>query len=166
MLLLLLAVGCEDEDPAIRRQRAPTTTPFTYEQPEGWRRQSSPDPLSMLTFWAEDDLVKITVSKFSGQAGGLNDNVVRWQTQVKVKPARNEEEVKELLQERQVAGRTAHYVDLGQENGLRILGVILPMEDATWFFKLLGPHDLAGQQSNAFNKFVQSVQFNGAENGQ
>jgi hypothetical protein len=165
-VLLLAATGCEDEEPTIRRQRAPTTTPFTYTQPEGWRRQSSPDPMSLLTLWAEDDLVKITVSTFSGPAGGIEANVVRWQGQVKVEPAKNEKDVQELLQEFQVAGMPAHYVDLGKEGGLRILGVILPTKDATWFFKLLGPYDLAGEQEQAFKDFVQSVQFNGAENGQ
>jgi hypothetical protein len=163
---LLPALGCEEEQPEIRRHQAPTTTPFTYMQPEGWRRQSSPDPMSLLTLWAEDDLVKVTVSKFSGPAGGINANVVRWQNQVKVEPAKNQKDVDALLREFQVAGRNAHHVDLGEEGGLRILGVILEMKDATWFFKLFGPYDLAGEQEQAFKDFVQSVQFNGAENGQ
>jgi hypothetical protein len=60
-----------------------------------------------------------------------------------------------------VADIAARYADVDNPKAAtadnRILGVILPLRDQTWFFKMTGPHDLVGQHKAAFESFVKSV---------
>lgn len=42
---------------------------------------------------------------------------------------------------------------------VRMLVAMVPHDDRTWFFKLVGPAEVVGQQQQAFDQFVQSVHF-------
>jgi hypothetical protein len=46
----------------------------------------------------------------------------------------------------------------------RLLAVMAPREDSTWFFKLMGPADEVGKHVQAFDDFVNSVHFTGRAN--
>ena len=69
------------------------------------------------------------------------------------------------------AGLTAKYVDItgkfvpkhGEkiDREDRILGVILPSNGQTWFFKMQGPPDVVGKNQSDFEEFVRSVRFDG-----
>ena len=67
-----------------------------------------------------------------------------------------------------VDGLSGHYADLtGPESagGSRILAVMVPRGDMTWFFKMRGPADLVGREKAAFEAFIGSVRFAGEEGG-
>lgn len=42
---------------------------------------------------------------------------------------------------------------------VRLLAAILPREDRTWFFKLVGPIPVIAEQEEAFDRFIASVRF-------
>lgn len=54
-----------------------------------------------------------------------------------------------------IAGVQASYGDYSGTQ-VRILGVILPQRDKTWFVKMIGPPDLVGRQKANFEAFVKS----------
>src|SRR5947209_8383871 len=45
----------------------------------------------------------------------------------------------------------------------RILAAVLPRDDRTWFFKLMGPADVVAAQKPAFDAFVHSLHFEAAD---
>jgi hypothetical protein len=44
----------------------------------------------------------------------------------------------------------------------RLIGVISPQMDQTWFYKLMGDPQIVEQQKDAFTKFVQTAKFSNA----
>src|SRR5205807_196026 len=49
------------------------------------------------------------------------------------------------------------------EEKVRLLGAMIPHEKSTWFFKLVGPLDAVEKQKAAFDGFLGSLKFKGAE---
>jgi hypothetical protein len=45
----------------------------------------------------------------------------------------------------------------GANQGTRMIGVIVPQSDATWFFKLTGPDALVAREKPAFLDFLKTV---------
>jgi hypothetical protein len=141
--------------------------PLTFRKPDGWTEYRDPKGVAMHAFHAgENDQVEITVTRLPGAAGGLAANINRWRTQQLGLPPASDAELKRDLREIAVAGQPAHYVDLLGSDSLpgprqRIVGVILPHDDVTWFFKVRGPADLVGRQHPAFEAFLGSVRFGG-----
>ena len=41
----------------------------------------------------------------------------------------------------------------------RLIGVIVPRANQTWFYKLMGDEQVVGQQKDAFAKFVQTTKY-------
>jgi hypothetical protein len=46
---------------------------------------------------------------------------------------------------------------------VRLLGAMIPHEKSTWFFKLVGPREAVEKQQDAFDSFMGSLKFKGAE---
>jgi hypothetical protein len=163
LCLLLAAAVCGCQDPEITTSTVPARPlPFTYTAPEAWQRL----PLDTLTFEVPDgdEVAKFTASSLVGPGGGVDANIERWKGQVGL-PA---DGPKPKVDEVKVSGQPAFAVDLiGKDK--RILGVILPLGEKTWFFKLEGPPDLVGKQKSAFDKLVSEIRFvqdQGAADGQ
>ena len=176
VVLVFLSSGC-DEEPQIRTQKAATTYPFEFEQPTDWRRTSTPKLSEramrmgitppIITLFAENDRVEISVTTLAGDGGGLSANVNRWRRQNGL-PPQTEDEVKQAVQPIEIDGLEGSFVDLVAtegDNPERTIGVILPRDDKTWFFKMKGPKDEATAQKDNFDKFIQSIEFNGANDG-
>jgi hypothetical protein len=51
-------------------------------------------------------------------------------------------------------------ISVPKEPPLRVLAVMVPRDDSTWFFKLLGPAPEVAKHVRAFDDFVASVRFN------
>jgi hypothetical protein len=41
----------------------------------------------------------------------------------------------------------------------RLVGIVVPQNGQTWFYKLMGDPDIVAQQKDAFTKFVQSAKY-------
>ena len=101
----------------------------------------------------------LSITAFPGDVGGDLANVNRWRSQLQLPP----------LAATELASATAH-LDV---NGLhlttvdftggptakpqRVLGAIIPVGNATWFFKLTGPAALVAREQAAFASFLQTI---------
>jgi len=134
------------------------------ELPASWKEQQPPDMI-LRSFVATGDggkKVDVTVSKFSGPAGGLQANVDRWRGQVGQAPL--DAQALAALPTLDVAGGKATLVDVAGVSArtgerTRVIGAIVPRGGETWFFKLMGDEAVAGRERENFLKFVQSVKF-------
>jgi hypothetical protein len=146
--------------------RRPTPgLPLQYDKPEGWKEKPDPTGIRLLVFQIGDGgkSADAAITALSGPAGGLLANVNRWRNQIHLEQV-DEEQLHKELQQIEVAGTAAAYVDLtGPEfagrPSQRILGVVLPRGAQTWFFTIKGPADLVEKQKPAFEAFVKSVRF-------
>jgi hypothetical protein len=132
-----------------------------WEVPEGWKEISAGQ--MVLSRFALDSgggkKAEVTVST---AGGGLLLNVNRWRGQLGL-PAIAESELKTVATPFNVPGENAVLVDMsGTDKGgrqARLIAVIVPRNDGTWFYKLMGDQEVAGRHKDTFLKFVQTVHY-------
>jgi hypothetical protein len=138
--------------------------PITYGKPDGWTEYRDPKGVATVAFHAgEGDAVEITVTRLPGAAGGLAANVNRWRMQIGL-PEATPAELQGAVRPLNLAAGPANYVDLlGPDAGAaprqRIIGVMLPRGQLTWFIKMRGPAGLVTREQAAFDAFVGSIRF-------
>jgi len=152
--------------PDILSRRAASRPRVQYDKPQGWKETSDPSGISTVVFEIPGGATKASVTALPRQPDEVFLNVNRWRGQLHLKPV-DEKQVGKEVRQIEVAGTTAHYVDLtGPESAgqpaPRMLGVMLPRGEQTWFFKLMGPADAVEKQKSAFEAFVKSVRFEGS----
>ncbi len=101
----------------------------------------------------------LSVTAFPGNVGGDLANVNRWRGQIQLPP----------LAASELGTATTHvdsndlHLTVADFTGgtaaapQRVLGAIVPVGDATWFFKLSGPADLVGREKAAFAAFLKTI---------
>ena len=57
------------------------------------------------------------------------------------------------------SGGTGSVGTQGTAGGMRLLGAIIPREQASWYFKFMGPTSLVSQEYDAFVSFISSIKF-------
>ena len=116
-------------------------------------------------FTASENAAKadITVSSFPGDVGGLLANVNRWRRQISLPPL-DDAGLAAAVTALNTAAGPASEVDItgtdpktGQP--AQLVGVILPLNGQSWFYKLLGDATVVGHQKADFLQFVQSVKY-------
>lgn len=153
----LLAGSCSQSDPIHSYTIDPIrqAEPLTYDIPAEWT-ESVPGmfQFALFTSGEGDDAAEVSISN----AGGTLDlNVNRWRNQIGLPPV-SMAEMNESLEETEVGGKPAVRIQIdGSEKSIR--GVIVPGGEGNWFFKLTGPAELVGQETERFDAFVESVQF-------
>jgi hypothetical protein len=138
--------------------------PPRYTVPDGWK-DVGPQNIAAAAFRAEGDKVEVTLTPLAGGGGSLQLNVQRWREQIKL-PAVSAEQMQRDIRPIEVAGAQAQFVDLlGPETAgplrERLVVVVVPRGDTTWFIKMRGPADLVAKQTSAFDAFIKSVRFDG-----
>lgn len=107
----------------------------------------------------------VSVSSLPGTAGGVAANIIRWRGQLSL-PALSEDELSKQVISLDMPGGSASVVDMtGTDKSgkaARMVGVILPQTDQTWFYKLMGDPQIVEQQKDAFTKFIQTAKFSNA----
>jgi hypothetical protein len=130
--------------------------------PSNWSEQP-PTQMLLAKFSATDDgaNAEITVSAFPGDVGGLTANVNRWRRQVGLSSL---DDVTSVVKDVSVDSEKGSLVDFegtdaktGEKS--RLIGVAVPHDGQTWFFKMLGDPKAVGAEKDAFLKFLQSVKF-------
>lgn len=104
----------------------------------------------------------VAISVFPGEVGGTFANVNRWRRQLGLPPI-SQEELPSATQ-RLEGVDNAVYTDLtgfAPRSGkpARMVAVIVPRGDNTWFYKLLGDEPVVAREKAAYLKFVQAVQY-------
>ena len=62
-----------------------------------------------------------------------------------------------------IAGAQARYIDANNPGANCILGVILPLGEQTWFFKMTGPSEVVGRHKAEFESYVKSLKLGAKE---
>ena len=107
---------------------------------------------------------EVNVSQLAGEGGGLLANVNLWRRQLGLPPVDQEEDFSKMVDTLAIPGGQAHVVDL---NGIdaktgqtaRLVGVVLPQNGQTWFYKLMGDPGIVASQKDTFLKFIQSARY-------
>ena len=105
----------------------------------------------------------ITVSSFPGDVGGLLANVNRWRGQVNLPPI-EEPQLANVVKKISVQSEAGALVELENPDGksASLLGVAVPHNGQTWFFKMFGDAKLVAREKDSFVSFVQNVKFSDA----
>ena len=101
---------------------------------------------------------ELAITTFPGTVGGELANVNRWRAQLQL-PALDAAGLAAT-----VTRFTAHDLPVtvvefagGADGSVRLLGAIVPHQDATWFFKLTGPDAVVAAEKPAFLTFLQTL---------
>lgn len=129
--------------------------------PAGWQTLPPSQFLLAQFSLAGDSGAKaeVNVAELAGEGGGLAMNVNRWRGQLGLEPAT--EIVSSPLDD---SGGKSQVVDFSGTNmktgkPTRLIGVIVPQNGQTWFYKLMGDDAVVAAQKDAFIKFIQSAQY-------
>ncbi len=135
--------------------------------PAGWTEQP-PSQMLVAKFVATnaEARAEITVSSFPGDVGGVPANVNRWRRQIGLDQLPETEAVKAVTQIDPTPGKLM-LVELSGTDArtgkpARLVGVIAPQADVTWFYKLLGDEKVVAGEKDALVKFARSVKYSHA----
>jgi hypothetical protein len=114
-----------------------------------------------------DASAAVNISQLDGDGGGLLPNINRWRGQLGQPPITDDDAAK--LPTVDASGAKAVVTDFtgtDMRNGgksARLVGVLLPLDGQTWFYKLMGDPDIVSQQKDAFVAFIQSAKYPAAK---
>lgn len=128
--------------------------------PSGWQA-APPSQFLYAKFNIADatGTAAVNVSMMAGDGGGLEANVTRWRGQLGLPP------IAEIISTGfDVPGGKATVVDYSGTDAktgkpARLIGVLVPDNGQTWFYKLMGDPQTVEQQKDAFTKFIQSANY-------
>jgi hypothetical protein len=133
--------------------------------PPGWKEQPPSQMLLAKFVITGNDgaTADVNISALGGDGGGLLENINRWRRQLSLAPV-PEAELQKLVSSLDVPGGKAILVDMNGTDvktggPARLIGAIVPREDKTWFYKLMGNEGLAEREKQAFIKFCQSAKY-------
>ena len=136
-----------------------------WQVPAGW--QEMPAAQFLLAEYAiagaNGAKAEVNVASLSGDGGGMLANVNRWRRQIGL-GAVDENGLAGMTTSMDVTGGRATLVDLNGTDGrtgqpTRLIGVVVPMNGQTWFYKLMGDAKVVESQKAAFTQFVQGVKY-------
>ena len=136
------------------------TIPAEPTPPESWDLATPFGPEKARYSISEGLIGSATVSMtvLQGDGGGLLGNVNRWRGQLGLEPV-EEKDLKDMLKSVEALGDEAQLVDLtgtSKRSQLeeRLIGVIAPQGELTWFYKLMGTPDLVGKSQEGFLSYL------------
>jgi hypothetical protein len=139
-----------------------------WTKPDGWSEQPVTEMRlgSFKVNGPDATSADVSVTAFPGDAGGLFSNLNRWRGQLEL-PQLEENQLRQTIQQREIQGAPAYFVDLQTvENSpkpSRILGAVMERPDRTWFVKMTGPPAFLEGQRQKFFDFVTSFQFENSD---
>jgi hypothetical protein len=137
----------------------------SWELPEGWKLDDKPAAMRFATILvpAEPKPLQLTVSRFPGDVGGTLANINRWRMQIGL-PSVGEADLAKEVKDVETGGGKAGLADMeNPQTKQRLIGVILPAGEQTWFFKLTGPSSAVGPHKEKLTTFLKSVKVDGGK---
>jgi hypothetical protein len=135
----------------------------TWSVPSNWSK-TEPGPMIFKSYSIADNAgngAAVTVSFFPGDVGGNLANVNRWRAQMEL-PEVADLSLNGLTESVDTLGGKGLLVDFegtGSKSGKRLVAVIVPHGENTWFYKLLGDNGLVAAQKDGFVNFVKDVHY-------
>ena len=146
------------ESPSVAESTTPTPADPSkpkWRVPANWREQP-PGQMQTAKFALEGN-AEVTVATFPGDVGGTLANVNRWRNQLGCPPV-SAVELPKITESFDAGRAAATMVDITAENKQRrMIAVIVPREENTWFFKLLGDEPAVAGAKGLFVEFVKSA---------
>jgi len=145
--------------------------PAQWVKPEGWSEQAISEMRlgSFKVDGPDGTSADISVVAFPGEAGGLASNINRWRGQLELPPL-EEKQLPETIQQKEIQGAPAFFVDLqtaeNSSKPSRILGAVLQRPKRTWFVKMTGSPTLLESQRQKFFDFLNSFRFNDSDSSE
>jgi hypothetical protein len=136
----------------------------TWTVPTGW--QEGPLAQFLIAKYVITDAdgasAAVNVSSLAGDGGGLLPNVNRWRAQLGLAPVAEADLAN--LTTIDASGGKATLIEFSGTDArtgkpAQLVGVVLPVNSQTWFYKLMGDADIVSQQKVALVKFVQSAKY-------
>jgi hypothetical protein len=135
-----------------------------WQVPAGWSQQP---PSAMLNakfvIGADGARADVNVSVLTGDGGGARVNINRWRGQVGLPPWDEPTLDKNISTfDTATSGAKAMLVDFKGTDAksgqpARLIGVIVPLESCTWFYKLMGDEQVAEREKEALIKMVSAA---------
>ncbi|MBX3435999.1 MAG: hypothetical protein KF861_00690 [Planctomycetaceae bacterium] len=138
---------------ASQPESAAAATP-AFTPSDGWLPGKA-SAMRVASFLATEGDRQVDISVIAASGDEL-ENVNRWRGQIGLPPVA-QSDLDATVQELDVHGTTARMFELVGDSQT-ILAAILPGNDRTWFFKLMGDPALAAREKAAFEAFVESAQ--------
>jgi hypothetical protein len=128
--------------------------PLVWTAPAGWTpKKASAMRKGSYSISGPEGAGDVSITAFPGDVGGNLANVNRWRGQLQLPPV---QDVATAVQPLDTNGLHLLVFE-GANQGTRMIGVIVPQSDATWFFKLTGPDALVAREKPAFLDFLKTV---------
>ena len=106
------------------------------------------------------DYSEISVSKFPGDAGGVESNVNRWRRQVELSPLNLDQIISESITKINPIGTySLHKIINNEKIQIAFLCMILPLDDSTIFVKLKSTKNEINNLEQSFIEFCSSFRF-------
>jgi len=136
------------------------TIPAEPTPPESWDLATPFGP-EKARFSISEGLIgsaNVSMTVLQDDGGGLLGNVNRWRGQLGLEPV-EEGDLKDMLKPVETLGDDARLVDLtgtSKRSQLeeRLIGVIAPQGELTWFYKLMGTPDLVEKSQEEFLDYL------------
>jgi hypothetical protein len=154
--------------PSIPQSAAPMDANSSATQP-AWTVPAGWQPGELAQFLVAKFVIQngdasaaVNVSQLSGDGGGLAANVNRWRKQLGQAASTDDEIAK--LPTIDASGTKATLVEVNGTDArtgkpAQLVGVVLPLNNQTWFYKLMGDAGVVAAQKDAFIQFVQSAKY-------
>jgi hypothetical protein len=153
--------------------------PATTTPPETTAASADKPTWTVPTNWKEGELAQFLVARFvitgsdgataavnvsqlAGDGGGLLANLNRWRKQLGQSPISDEDAAKlPTIDATGVKATLADFSGTDARTGkpAQLVGVVVPRNGQTWFYKLMGDSAVVAQQKDALVKFVQSAKY-------
>ena len=135
------------------------TIPAEPTPPESWSL-ATPSSFEKARFTVSEfgGSANVSMTVMQGDGGGLLENVNRWRGQLGLDPI-EEKDLKDVLKPVKGLGKDAHLVDINGTSRRsqleeRLVGVIAPQSELTWFYKLMGTPSVVGKAREEFLDYL------------
>ncbi len=166
ILIMFLFISCEDKSSArvyklnknpIKKDSAAVvwSVPSQWEEIEG-----NSFSLAVYKILNTKDYSEISVSKFPGDAGGIESNVNRWRRQVELGPVKLDQIISESITKINPIGKySLHKIINNEKIETAFLCMILPLDDSTVFVKLKSTKNEINNLEQSFIEFCSSFRY-------
>lgn len=137
----------------------PPAQGVSWTTPEGWKEEPG-NGIRLATFTPpqDDGKSEATVVALPGDAGGEPANVNRWRGQIGLTPIDEGQLSKARRSVRSRLGAVTVYDFTGEGTKKpRLVVGLIKVDDATWYFKLMGDEDAVGKNKPAFIKLLEGL---------
>ena len=132
-----------------------------WDTPDNWKEiPGNSFSLSMYQIIGAIDYSEISITQFSGDAGGIESNVNRWRRQLALTPLSLNEIVSNSDLNSNLIGKfSIHEIINNDKPETAFLGMILPLDDSTIFVKLKTTKNGIKDLKNIFLNFCLSFKY-------